>query len=229
MAFAGRLGILLLILGMASAPVGADPIQVTAGTLTWDATSALAIQLHVTGEQGLAIHAGLDPFNGVNGPIDDCYFRACLPGETLSLMIDRTTEAFGSASIGGETFPIDIGTDITGSLNVLFDGNLIVPAFTGDLTGSASAAFVFDGLLFFPEDPCCRSPLELAGSGIATLQFAWAAHPEGVTAWNLQNMRYEFSEAAPVPEPTTLVLVSTGVAGLILRRRRNASSGRYIF
>jgi hypothetical protein len=43
MGFAGRLGILLLILGMASAPVGADPIQVTAGSLTWDATSALAI------------------------------------------------------------------------------------------------------------------------------------------------------------------------------------------
>ena len=206
--------------------MGADPIQVTAGTFTWDATSALAMQLHVTGEQGLAIDAGLDPFDGVNGPINDCYFSACLPGETLPLTIDLTTEAFGEASIGGRTFPIDIGTSVSGSLNVLFDGNLIVPAFTGDLTGSASAAFIFSGLLFFPEDPCCPSPQELGGRGIATVQFDWAPHPEGVTAWNLRTFRYEFTETAPIPEPTTLMLVGTGVAGLILRRRRNASSRR---
>jgi len=222
MSFAGRFGSLLLILGIASAPAGADPIQVTAGTLTWDATTALAIQLNVTGEQGLAIHAGLSSFNGVNRPIDDCFSMPCFPGQTLSLMIDRTTDAFGVASIGGETFPIDIGTNISGSLNVLFDGNLIVPAFTGDLTGSANASFIFSGLLFFPQDPCCRAPLELAGRGIATIEFA-RPHPDAPTGWQLQNMRYEFSQTAPIPEPTTLVLVGTGLAGLIFRRRRDAS------
>lgn len=41
-------------------------------------------------------------------------------------------------------------------------------------------------------------------------------------AFRLDSIRYEFDAAAPVPEPTSMLLIGSGLAGLAaLRKRRN--------
>jgi hypothetical protein len=61
----------------------------------------------------------------------------------------------------------------------------------------------------------------LVGSGIvATRWISSAPVGSAVPAWNLASARYEFSEAAAVPEPGTLLLVATGAAAAALSRRK---------
>lgn len=53
----------------------------------------------------------------------------------------------------------------------------------------------------------------LFGAGMASWRFApGTAH--------VSEVRYEFSDAAPTPEPATLVLLGSGIAGVVLRQRR---------
>jgi hypothetical protein len=226
MGIAGRLGILLLILGITAAPAGADTVQVSGGALTWDPTM-LNPRLNLTGDRGLAIDVRIDHNSGTAWPISFCYSAPCLPGQTLSLVFYNLGDSGGVASIDGETFRVSAPSEDAGGLNILFDGNLLVPAFTGEPSASASAPFTFDGSLIFPwpSGSPFRPPVSLTGSGTATLQFA-RPHPDLPTGWQLQSLHYEFQPAAPVPEPTTLVLVGSGVAGLILRRQRTRPKPR---
>lgn len=53
------------------------------------------------------------------------------------------------------------------------------------------------------------------GAGTATWGFL--PLPEGGNV--VYTVRYDFSDAAPTPEPTTLLLIGSGLAGAVLRRR----------
>jgi hypothetical protein len=141
----------------------------------------------------------------------------------MSLVFDRVGDSSGTISVAGETFLLGAGEQ-EGSLNFRVEGDILLPEFSGAVSGAATAPFTFTGeiRLPWPSGTPFRPPVPIFGSGIATARFAWPIDSGG--AWRLQHLRYDFSDAAAVPEPMSLLLVGTGLAALAHRRRRNTSS-----
>ncbi len=59
--------------------------------------------------------------------------------------------------------------------------------------------------------------VDLLGAGRATLSFAPSTVYPGT--FNVTAVRYEFDGASPVPEPTSMLLIGSGLAGLIAALR----------
>jgi hypothetical protein len=66
--------------------------------------------------------------------------------------------------------------------------------------------------------------VELVGSGIAT---ASGSGNLGANLYQVGGVNYQFSPTPePTPEPATLMLMGTGLAGVLLRRRYRANQER---
>ena len=181
----------------------------TEGALVGD---TFFVTLTATGERGLSISTSGDAFGGSYGP---SHCSPCLPGDQLNIRSSWSGLDFrGLVSLDGRTFRV--GGVTSGLLLADFEGdNVLMPEFAGDTRVSLTRPFSFDGLFFYPESEIPPRRAEtLTGSGTATLQFDWSVSDN---SWGFSGAKYEFS---PVPEPTSLVLVGIGLAGMGVRRLR---------
>ena len=64
--------------------------------------------------------------------------------------------------------------------------------------------------------------LGITGAGTATLWLNPMAGPGVPSAWVLDQIRYDFTGTAPVPEPGTMLLFATGALAAWRFRRRPA-------
>jgi hypothetical protein len=187
----------------------AGPIRVTDGALVGD---AFFVTLTATGERSLSISTSGDAFGGSYGP---SHCNPCFPADQLNISSSWSGLDFrGFVSLDGRTFRV--GGVTSGALLADFEGDpVLMPEFAGDTRVSLTTPFSFEGLFSYPESEIPPPRAEtLTGSGTATLQFDWSVSNN---SWGFSGAKYEFS---PVPEPTSLVLVGIGLAGMGVRRLR---------
>ena len=208
------------LLGMLSLPTtaGADTIRITAGTLVGEPFGA---RVHLEGS-GLVLDGAGDVTGGrwdlggfCRGTPD-----ACGPGSMASLLASWQDHDFpGEATLHGRTFVVGMQTTTQGSAFVEFTGSAQLPLFKGTERITVSAPFSFRGSVLTPFDELTgNSTLTfLTGRGSATINMIWNTTAGG--AWQFESALYQFSASDPVPEPTTMLLVGSGIATLAARRR----------
>ena len=210
---------------LAAAPhAAADPIHITSGFLDMN---PIAGPLWLSGAQGFTFSSGVDIAGGTFLPVDNCNFDPlhCRPGDTLNLRASWSgNDVTGTATLDGATYVAVGSLSSFSSMVVQFNGTAVLPALQSGPT-VLTAPFLFSGTFFHPVPGAVNgfpaTSDTLAGSGTTIVTLAPSRGFPG--SWIVTHARYEFStsDAAPTPEPGTLLLIGTGLVGAaaILRRR----------
>ena len=112
--------------------------------------------------------------------------------------------------------------------NVDFVGSLRFDAVPTPLTFTGSPDFVqFDYVAPFSFEAAIRGlqggqelfAREFFGSGRVTVTYEGSISP-GLYGFHDDDIVYQFEDSAPIPEPGTILLLASGLAGAAWRRRR---------
>jgi hypothetical protein len=128
----------------------------------------------------------------------------------------RPSDLPAIATLDGTLYE-DVGSlDSRANAVIGFAGSFTLPPFA--TTTVLHTPFMMEGSFFNGVEV-----VNLLGSGTATSNWRTETLSSGASKWSLMTIRYDFSGAAPVPEPTTLVLAGVaGAAAAFARRRRRA-------
>jgi hypothetical protein len=160
----------------------------------------------------------------------------CSPGATLSLGASSggSDVSAGATFQGVSYFVGGVGCGTSGStpcgnLRIDFVGQTVVPPF-GDFTKAILKEPVLFGATFFhlEEEGPFGSSEQLVASAIATLTLDKVENslPQFAgPAWRFESIQYELE---PIPEPTTLLLFGTAMAGLGLARWRQRRQAKHV-
>lgn len=206
-----------LLVGTAAA----DPIVVTGGSLTLTGPSELG-SVSISGTRGFSLEGPANPSEGGTGAMLHC---PCEPGMQLSLDGGFSQLMFDGSrlTVDGQDVVIEGGFSSEVLLFMRTGGSIVMPSFDSGSPIDVTTPFSMEGVLALsPLAP----PTPLVGNGLIHVLLERSPF---VPAWEIDAIRWDFQESAPVPEPSSLVLLASGGAALVfrhrLRRRRDANAG----
>lgn len=210
---------LLVALGAMPAAASADPVPLASGFLNRDSEGTF---FGFAGD-GLLIQRVLDPASCCLSlpliPETSCApLFACRPGDLLNLSLRTDGEVplgSGFAIVGGTTYP-----DLTFSGSLQFQVEPIgFPATTADLV-EIEQPFVFAGLIRGFVSGSEAFVVSLTGLGTVRMPFERLTDGSYISGDFDGQISYQFADAAPVPEPATVLLVGCGLVAIARGRQR---------
>ncbi len=209
------LALLLLTMSTFVAPAEADPIRVTDGYVQWDQGDPWVFALRAAGFEAVSRPTVAATGGTSTDPRSYCPdISPCAPGTPFSLSAVYTG-AYLDSGIWQQDF----------SRTAYFDGVFDFASGTGIVPGQGwvDSPFTFTGTLLGYDNPeRSGTPFfsqALVGAGQASVYFQETPIIDA-TGYSVWFLKYDFEDAAPVPEPGTLLLVAAGAAAIAYRRRR---------
>jgi hypothetical protein len=198
-------------------PVQADSLVVTGGSVSASrSTGTLQGINFIFQGQGFSIQGIADVFTSPNpATLGDLG-----PGTTLSLnsvLSDFPGGSVFSAVVNGTTYNGSELGSISGSI-FLTSGSFVLPV-DGTPSLTLTDSFQMSGLLFvYSKEDSANPVLSTQLSGMGQVSLDLVLQSNGL--YSVRGFTYEFQQNAPVPEPATLLLLGSGLAGLAVRARR---------
>ena len=199
----------------------AEPVTITSGSVSVTSTVRDTLAFNFSGD-GLAV-SGINPHAPVQQNLSPCLSSAslCQPGDLIlpNVLIYLSAEGPSFVTFNGTTVQVswasqDSFLQFTGPGVVIpssaAETDLVTLTMPFDMTGTINVHDVND------PGPVIFSTM-INGSGIASLLLQRpAGNPVGFV---ITAARYDFTPAA-VPEPATMILLTTGIAGVVARKYR---------
>lgn len=215
-----------VIVATAALPVRADPIHITRGSVFIASAEVADLgSVDIAGTQGFRLTSAAAPGGGLLGPFGQCSVPECPAGTRIAFDIGLSGSSGllprATMTIGGDRYDDVESANAMANIFLDFTGSIIAPE-VGASRVSLSAPFAFMGRAFAltPFGEIAHDET-LLGRGVGTMTLIPLTIEGFPPGWTVESVRFDFAQ--PTPEPSTLLMIGTCLAG-VLRARRSRQS-----